>query len=201
MERMPRLGKANAQTSCCLAKPPLWIYMHDVGFLKWIYLKVRHVLKGRAVIFSFPPQSGASFIDGAMNLACCVRGTFWWWIQVAVPEIALRFGAHLMALFSWYWTERALVRALWGCTRGFPPLWICGFLLLCLHCQNKCCCSKKQKTKKPNLLYITWTLTVLTQFSLKMLWIVIQLFDFSLTFLSVSLPIITRHKWVRDGNP
>lgn len=147
MERMPRLGKANAQTSCCLAKPPLWIYMHDVGFLKWIYLKVRHVLKGRAVIFSFPPQSGASFIDGAMNLACCVRGTFWWWIQVAVPEIALRFGAHLMALFSWYWTERALVRALWGCTRGFPPLWICGFLLLCLHCQNKCCCSKKQKTK------------------------------------------------------
>lgn len=86
---------------CCPAKPPLWIYMHDAGFLKWIYLKLQGSLKAGAVIFSSPPRSGAGFIGGAMNPASCVRGTFWWWIQVAVPEIALWFGARLMGLFSW----------------------------------------------------------------------------------------------------
>ena len=42
-------------TLCCPAEPPLWIYMHDVGCLKWIYLKLRRSLKGWAVIFSLSP--------------------------------------------------------------------------------------------------------------------------------------------------
>lgn len=126
MERMQRLGNTNTATLCCPAKPPLWIYMH-VGFLKWIYLKRRRSLKGWAVIFSSPPRSGAGFIGGAMNPAFCVRGTFRRWIQVAVPEIALRFGARLMGLFSWCCRERAAVRPVWGCIRGFPLVFPCIF--------------------------------------------------------------------------
>lgn len=122
MERMQRLGNTNTATLCCPAKPPLWIYMHDVGFLKWIYLKLRRSLKEWAVIFSSHPWSGAGFIGGAMNPACCIRGTFWWWIQVAVPEIVLWFEALLMGLFSWCYREKAAVMPVWCCIGGFPWL-------------------------------------------------------------------------------
>ncbi len=148
---MQRLGNTNTATLCCPAKPPLWIYMHDVGFLKWIYLKLRRLLKGWAVIFSSPPRSGAGFIEGAMNPAGCVRGTFWWWIQVAVPEIALWFGARLMGLFSWCCRERAAVRPVWGCIGGFPPLQICR-LPSCVSSRLRSCweCSYNTKTPFPN---------------------------------------------------
>lgn len=75
-------------TLCCPAEPPLWIYMHDVGCLKWIYLKLRRSLKGWAVIFSSPPRSGAGFYRGShesgrlcqrdllvMNPGCCARNS------------------------------------------------------------------------------------------------------------------------------
>lgn len=119
---------------CHPAKPPLWIYMHDAGFLKWIYLKLQGSLKAGAVIFSSPPRSGAGFIGGAMNLASCDRGTFWWWIHIGVPEIALWFGVCLMGLFSRCSNEGAAVglRAVTLGTSlkdkfaGFPLVLICN---------------------------------------------------------------------------
>lgn len=122
-KKIKRLGNTNAAT-----KPPLRIYTHDVGFLKWIYSKLQRALKGGAVIFSSPARSGAGFIGRALNPACCVRG---WWIQVAVPEIALWFGVHLMGIFSL--GERAAVR---GSVRLHPGLPSC--VSLHLHSCWKC---------------------------------------------------------------
>lgn len=51
-------------TLCRPARPPLWIYMHDVGFLKWIYLKLQASLKGWAVIFSPPPHGQVQALWG-----------------------------------------------------------------------------------------------------------------------------------------
>lgn len=133
MERMQRLGNTNTAMLCCPAKPPLWIYMHDVGFLKWIYLKLRRSLKEWTVIFSSPPRSGAGFIEGAMNPACCVRGTFWWWIQVAVPEIACGLGHFWWGYFQGTAGKEMLLRlcgvapgaSLNYSPAGFPPVFPC----------------------------------------------------------------------------
>ena len=82
--------------------------------------------------FPLPPRSGAGFIGGVMNPAGCVRGTSWWWIQVAVPEIALWFGPRLMGLFSWKELQLGLrgvaLGAFLDCrSAGFPS---CVSLLL-----------------------------------------------------------------------
>lgn len=53
---------------------------------------------------------------GAMNLAACVMETFRWWIQVAVPEIALRFGP----CYSHRTPPKELQFELLGVTLEFP---------------------------------------------------------------------------------
>lgn len=124
MERMQRLCNANL---CDAARSHLGeficiMFVFRSGFI-W---SSGGLSKKGAVIFP-PPQSGAGFTGGAMNPACCVMGTFWRWIRVAVPEIALWFRALLTRPLSWCCRKRAAVIPVWCCIASCPwlrPCWL-----------------------------------------------------------------------------
>lgn len=146
-KKVQRLGNTNTQQLCVALLGHLceFICMMLVSWSGFIWSSRPHS-KGELLFFSPPPRSGAGFIGGAMNLDGCVRRTFWGWIQVAVPEIALWFGACLMGLFSRCCNERAAVRLVWGCIGSSPWLENCrlpSFLLQLHRCWR---CHYKSKT-------------------------------------------------------
>lgn len=157
MERMRRLGNTNTLQLCVALLSHLceFICMMLVAWSGFIWSSGARS-KGELLFFPLPLGQVQAFIGGVMNPAGCVRGTSWWWIQVAVPEIALWFGARLMGLFSWCCEESAAVRAMWGCIGGFPRLQICRL---------PSCVSLHLHSYKPwhTIPTLSWTLTLFSE--------------------------------------
>lgn len=157
MERMRRLGNTNTLQLCVALLSHLceFICMMLVAWSGFIWSSGARS-KGELLFFPLPLGQVQAFIGGVMNPTGCVRGSSWWWIQVAVPEIALWFGARLMGLFSWCCEESAAVRAMWGCIGGFPRLQICRL---------PSCVSLHLHSYKPwhTIPTLSWTLTLFSE--------------------------------------